>query len=77
MIRPDLAYFLVDAEHVWKSAEMETRKICKHVEVQFVSNQDIGRDIVSIKDTKVKKIGTNVNTNFWHACALTPLIYVI
>jgi hypothetical protein len=53
---------------------METRKKSKHVEVQFVSNEDVGREIVSIKDTKVKKIGTNVNTNFSHAYALTPLI---
>ncbi|PNF26665.1 hypothetical protein B7P43_G06835 [Cryptotermes secundus] len=36
---------------------METRKKSKHVEVQFVSNQDVGREIISIKDTKVKKIG--------------------
>lgn len=51
---------------------METRKKSKHVEVQFVSNQDVGREIVSIKDTKVKKIGTNVYTNYSRAYALIP-----
>jgi hypothetical protein len=49
---------------------METQKKNKHVEVQFISNQDVGREIISIKDTKIKKIGTNVNTNFSHAYAL-------
>jgi hypothetical protein len=53
---------------------METRKKSKQVEVQFVSNHVVGREIVSIKDTKVKKIGTIVNTNYSRAYALTPLL---
>jgi ribosomal protein L18 len=49
---------------------METRKKNKHVEVQFISDQDVGREIISITDTKIKKIGNNVNTNFSHAYVL-------
>lgn len=43
---------------------METRKKNKHVEVQFVADQDVGKRIISIKDVKNKKIGININKNF-------------
>jgi hypothetical protein len=52
------------------SAKMETRKKNKRVEVQFISDQDVGREIISSTDTKIKKIGKNVNTNFSHVNAL-------
>lgn len=49
---------------------METRKKKKHVEVQFISDQDVGREIIPITDTKIKKIGNNVNTDLSHAYVL-------
>jgi len=36
---------------------METLKKNKHVEVQFIADQDVGKEIISIKDKKNKKIG--------------------
>jgi hypothetical protein len=48
---------------------METRKN-KHVEVQFVADQDVGREIISIKDMKNKKIGINIKKYFSNAYTL-------
>ncbi|KDR20703.1 Origin recognition complex subunit 2 [Zootermopsis nevadensis] len=39
---------------------MGTRMKNKHVEVQFIADQDVGKQIISIKDIKNKKIGNAV-----------------
>jgi hypothetical protein len=43
---------------------METCKKNKHVEVQFIADEEVGKEIISMKDAKIKNIGTNVNTCF-------------
>ena len=43
---------------------METRKKIKHVEVQFIADEEVGKEIISMKDAKIKNIGTHVNTCF-------------
>jgi len=40
---------------------METSKKNKHVEVQFIADEEVGKEIISMKDAKIKNIGTNVN----------------
>jgi hypothetical protein len=71
MIRHIPTYVLhVNIEHKQSSAKMETQKKNKHVEVQFISDRDVGREIISSTDTKIKKIGNNVNTNFSHVNTL-------
>jgi hypothetical protein len=50
---------------------METRKKNKHVEVQFIADHEVGKEIISIKDVKIKNIGTNVNTCFRNMYSLT------
>lgn len=40
---------------------MGTRMKNKHVEVQFIADQDVGKQIISIKDIKNKKIGINIS----------------
>jgi hypothetical protein len=50
---------------------METRKKNKHAEIQFIADEDVGKEIVSMKDTKVKNIGTNINTCFGNVYSLT------
>jgi hypothetical protein len=43
---------------------METSKKNKHVEVQFIADEEVGKEIMSMKDAKIKNTGTNVNTCF-------------
>jgi hypothetical protein len=50
---------------------METSKKNKHVEVQFIADEEVGKEIISMKDAKIKNTGTNVNTCVRNVYALT------
>lgn len=50
---------------------METRKKIKHVEVQFIADEEVGKEIISMKDAKIKNIGTYANTCFRNVYSLT------
>jgi hypothetical protein len=54
---------------------METRKKNKHVEVQFIADQDVGKEIISIKDMKNKKIGINIDKYVSNAYTLTLIAW--
>jgi hypothetical protein len=56
---------------MWNRARMETRTKNKHVEVQFIADEDVGKEIISIKETKIKNTGTKVNTYFRNVYSLT------
>lgn len=50
---------------------METNAKNKHVEVRFIADEEVGKEIISMKDAKIKNIGTNVNTCFGSVYSLT------
>jgi hypothetical protein len=50
---------------------METRNKNKHVEVRFIADEEVGKEIISIRDSKIKNIGTNVNACFRNMYSLT------
>jgi hypothetical protein len=56
---------------------METSKKKKHVEVRFIADEEVGKEIISIKDAKIKNIGTNVNTCFRNAYCLTLIEFSV
>ena len=56
---------------------METSKKNKHVEVQFIADEEVGKEIISMKDAKIKNTGTNVNTCFRNVYSLTLIQFSV
>jgi hypothetical protein len=56
---------------------METSKKKKRVEVRFIADDEVGKEIISMKDAKIKNIGTNVNTCFRNVYSLTLIEFSV
>ena len=56
---------------------METSKKNKHVEVHFIADEEVRKEIISIKDAKIKNTGTNVNTCFRNVYSLALIEFSV